>query len=174
VSDAAVAIIAHPSGAPERVEALKRAASRPELFSEIDKRFQGSKVSDQAIRSFLLTQKFIPTAADAAIRAYRETKQLVEAESEDYAPPDEAGAIEDAIVEQQTVVSSRQDRPVGGVPLPSSDPYRLTMFPDRLEVIANLKTLADADDLIRRLSAWKVLLMPIESDQRPQDEAATR
>jgi len=84
VSDLAVAIIAHPPGSPERAAALKEAAGRPELFNELDLRFQGGKASDQAIRSFLLTQKFIPTAADAVIRSYRETKQLVEAESGGY------------------------------------------------------------------------------------------
>jgi hypothetical protein len=84
VSDQAVSIIAHPPGSSERVAALKEAAAKPELFSELDARFQGGKASDQAVRSYLLTQRFIPTAADAVIRSYRETKQLVEAESGGY------------------------------------------------------------------------------------------
>jgi hypothetical protein len=80
VSDLAVAIIAHPPGELVRVEALKDAASKPELFEELDARFQGGKASDQALRSYLLTQKFIPSAADAVIRSYRETKSFIEAE----------------------------------------------------------------------------------------------
>jgi hypothetical protein len=69
-------IIAHEPGAPERAAAIREAAGKPDLFMEIDTRFNGGKASDAAIRSYLITQKFIPTAADAVIRAYRETKQL--------------------------------------------------------------------------------------------------
>lgn len=88
VSDLAVSIIAHPVGTPERAEALKEAATKPELFGELDARFQGGKASDQALRSYLLTQKFIPSAADAVIRSYRETKQLVDAEGAGYSVDD--------------------------------------------------------------------------------------
>lgn len=84
VSDLAVTIIAHQPGSPERAAALREAAGKPELFAEIDSRFNGGKGSDPAIRSYLLTQKFIPGAADLAIRSYRETKQLVDAESGGY------------------------------------------------------------------------------------------
>jgi hypothetical protein len=84
VSDAAVTIIAHDPGSPERVAALITAGGKPKLFAELDTRFPSGKASDQNLRSFLLTQKYIPAAADTAIRAYRETKQLVEAESGGY------------------------------------------------------------------------------------------
>ncbi len=83
VSDLAVSIIAHPPGAAERVEALKRAAVLPELFAELDGRFPEG-ASEQALRSYLLTNKFIPSAADAAIRAYLETKSLVNQEMAGY------------------------------------------------------------------------------------------
>lgn len=88
VSDLAVALIAHPPGTPERTTALHTASSLPELFAELDSKFPNGKASDQALRSYLLTSKFIPGAADAAIRAYRDTKQLVEAESEGYIEPE--------------------------------------------------------------------------------------
>jgi len=88
VSNLAMAIIAHPVGSPERVAALKEAAAKPELFAELDGRFNGGKGSDSAIRSYLLTQKFIPGAADLVIRSYRETKQLVETESGGYSGDD--------------------------------------------------------------------------------------
>jgi hypothetical protein len=86
VTDLAVQIIAHPPGSADRGDAIKLAASAPDLFSELDSRFQGAKVSDQAIRSYLLTMKFIPSAAEMATRAYRETKQLVEDEYKGYNP----------------------------------------------------------------------------------------
>jgi hypothetical protein len=98
VSDLAVAIIAHPPGESARVEALKEAASKPELFSELDARFQGGKASDQALRSYLLTQKFIPSAADAVIRSYRETKSFVDVEMVGYDAPSkpEVGIMTDS------------------------------------------------------------------------------
>lgn len=84
VSDLAVQIIAHAPGSPDRAEAIKNAAAEPNLFGELDSRFQAGKVSDQAIRSYLLTMKFIPSAAETATRSYRETKQLVEEEIKGY------------------------------------------------------------------------------------------
>lgn len=84
VSDLAVMIVAHPPGSPERRDAIIDAAGRPELFAELDKRYPDGKGSDVAIRAYLLTQKFIPAAADSALRSYRETKALVEAESGGY------------------------------------------------------------------------------------------
>lgn len=80
VSDLAVKIIAHPSGTIERAEAIKEAASMPELFSELDSRFANGKASDASIKAYLITSKFIPTAADNSILSYRETKQFLEEE----------------------------------------------------------------------------------------------
>ncbi|MCZ8177632.1 MAG: hypothetical protein O9309_01285 [Rhizobium sp.] len=87
VSDLAVRIIAHEEGMPERAEAIREAASRPELFREIDARFNEGKASDAAIRAYLITQKFIPSAADSVIRTYRETKSLLRTESEVHLAP---------------------------------------------------------------------------------------
>jgi hypothetical protein len=79
VTDVAVQIIAHPAGVPERVEAIKAAATHPGLFADLEARF-GGKGSDSAIRAYLLMEKFIPNAAGIALRAYRETKLLLEEE----------------------------------------------------------------------------------------------
>jgi hypothetical protein len=87
ISELAVNIIAHPPSSPERAKAIRDAASKPELFAELDRRYHGGKTTDQAIRSYLLTRGFIPPAADAAIRAYRETKELVRTESDGYESP---------------------------------------------------------------------------------------
>jgi hypothetical protein len=82
VTDLAVRILAFPPGSPERRAALAEAASRPELFVELDQRFARGQASDGAIRAWLITRGFIPPAAEAAVRAYRETKQLLEAEGD--------------------------------------------------------------------------------------------
>jgi hypothetical protein len=84
VSDLAVQIIAHEIGSPERAAAIREASARPDLFAELDARYPDGKGSDSAIRSYLLVQKFIPQAADAVIRAYRETKALVDGEGGGY------------------------------------------------------------------------------------------
>ena len=89
VTDLAVRILAFPPGAPERRAALGEAAARPELFVELDQRFARGQATDGAIRAWLITRGFIPPAAEAAVRSYRETKQMLEAEG-DALPPDVA------------------------------------------------------------------------------------
>lgn len=180
VSDLAVAIIAHPPGFAERVTALREAGGRPELFSELDGRFQGGKASDQALRSYLLTQKFIPTAADAAIRAYRETKQLVEVEASGYnvndmfdamAPARDVGEVaRSAGINSLPVLYSNDSPPVPIAP-GSRQPVIITwagekdvsgssiaIKDDRLELAALLYDQAGVQKVIDRLTAMKTLL----------------
>jgi hypothetical protein len=54
VSDLALEIIAHAPHTPERARAIDEAASRPDLFAELDTRFQDGRVSDAAIRNLSL------------------------------------------------------------------------------------------------------------------------
>lgn len=82
VSELAVRVIAHPPGSAERVQALAEAAARPELFQAIAQRFPGKGASDGTIRAFLMTEGFIPPAADTALRAWRETQQVLAEERE--------------------------------------------------------------------------------------------
>jgi hypothetical protein len=90
VSDLAVRILAFPPGAPERRAAVRDAACRPELFGELDQRFAGGQATDGSIRAWLATRGFIPPAAEAAVRAYRETKLFLESESGPGLPPEVA------------------------------------------------------------------------------------
>jgi hypothetical protein len=127
VSDLALAIIAHPPGSPERVQALQTAASNPELFAELAGKFPGGKASDAAIRSYLLTQRFIPAAADTALRSYRETIQLVEAES--------GGYVEPANQQEQQMTPTAMPAPHAvkqgvTIPVPTARPgMRTAVFP---------------------------------------------
>ncbi|MBS0246192.1 MAG: hypothetical protein JSR61_06190 [Proteobacteria bacterium] len=159
VSDLAVTIIAHPAGSPERAAALKEAASKPDLFAELDNRFQGGRVSDSAIRAWMLQQKFIPLAADTALRSYRETKQFVEAESTGYSgfeaapqphvqPP--AGAPMPAPAEQQ--------RPTPRIPEPPmTAPVRVVMNGNRLDIQASVD-LDGLEKLEQMLAKYKEIL----------------
>lgn len=82
VSELAVRIIAHSPGSAERMQALAEAAARPDLFQTIGQRFPGKGASDGTIRAFLMTEGFIPPAAETALRAWRETQQMIAQESE--------------------------------------------------------------------------------------------
>jgi hypothetical protein len=181
VSDLALAIIAHDPGTPERALAIKEAASKPDLFSELDLRFAGGKASDAAIRSYLLTQKFIPAAADTAIRSYRETKQLVEAESGRYDEGTPAAANKPNPMQQPQ--PSQQSRQQPAVPLGTvepntqleEEPYRVSMTKGGgIEIAARIKSQADADEVIQAINAWKVLLRPVSEAKRPSDRTRNR
>lgn len=77
VSDRAMAIL-HPHGPEEKNAALRAAATEPELFREIAERFPGRAPNDELLRNYLLRNKFLPQAVDAAISAYKETIEFVE------------------------------------------------------------------------------------------------
>lgn len=86
VTPLAVEILAHEPGTKERGDAIRAAATAPELFQDMDERSSGGKGSDAGLKAWLQTIGFIPSAAEAAIRSYRETKELVESESVGYTP----------------------------------------------------------------------------------------
>jgi hypothetical protein len=92
ISDRAVTIIAHPAGSPERIEAIRQAAASPSIFLDLDKRSPDGKGSDEGLRAYLMTNKFIPDAAATAIRSYRETQRVVAVESKGYDSTVEAEA----------------------------------------------------------------------------------
>jgi len=195
VSDLAVTIIAHPPGSSERVNALKEAASRPELFAELDARFQGGKASDQALRSYLLTQKFIPTAADAVIRSYRETKQILDTESSGFNVNEIFDKLGPVVSAEEVARSAVPSLPVahasdpGAAPPITANPGRLTTVTitwvgekgvsessiaikdDRLELAALLYDQAGVQKVIDRLSTMKTLL-PEKAPEPEKDEAA--
>jgi hypothetical protein len=191
VSDLAVAIIAHPPGSSERAAALREAASKPELFSELDARFQGGKASDQALRSYLLTQKFIPTAADAVIRSYRETKQLVDVESSGYNVGDMFDALAPAAdlsevarnsavnlpvpvhtpPPQMPAASGRQSVVISWVGEKGVSESSIAIKDDRLELAALLYDQAGVQKVIDRLAAMK-LLLPEKAPEPKKEEAA--
>ena len=93
VSDLAARILAYPPTAPERHQAVADAAHAPALFGRLDERFAQGQASDAAIRAWLVTQGFIPPAAESAVRAYRETKQFLAEQPMAAAAPDSASAI---------------------------------------------------------------------------------
>lgn len=171
VADLAVRILAHQPGDPERAAAIQEAASLPDLFQELDKRFANGKASDQAIRSYLMMQKFIPAAADAAIRSYRETKQLVEEEGGGYHATDEDHPKR----EPPRMPPKPPDPPaLKADQLPSPPPgltegtlpFNVAITAGGVEVGARLMTEADVDKLVQTLETMKPLLAVIYGQSR--------
>lgn len=184
VSDLAVKILAHDPGTPDRAAALKEAAEAPDLFSELDAKFQGGKASDAAIRSYLIVKKFIPSAADAAIRAYRDTKRLVESESAGHSMTPRGQGAPDSM--QASVAASRDKSPRSGLvgtpaplretqqgyettftPASGAEPFRVTFTGSGVEVTAKITSPSVADDLIRAIEALKLLLRPAGQATKP-------
>ncbi|MCH9020705.1 MAG: hypothetical protein IIA73_10135 [Proteobacteria bacterium] len=86
VSERAMRIL-HPESQEEHALAIQEAASEPNLFAELDERFPGVVPNEELLRNYLLRRKFAPGAVSVAILAYRETKELVQAESSGYDSP---------------------------------------------------------------------------------------
>lgn len=67
---------------PDRLDALTRLAFKPALFAELDERFGNELPSDVNLKHYLIQQKsFLPDAAEAVIRVYRENLELVTQEN---------------------------------------------------------------------------------------------
>jgi hypothetical protein len=167
VSDLAVTIIAHPPGSAERVAALREAAGKPELFAELDQRFQGGRVSDPAIRAWMLQQKFIPQAADTALRSYRETKQFVESEAGGYTGPEiptlTAGdGMQSAVTigPRPTPPRTPNVDPPGPMPAGAA-PVRVVMNGGRLDIQASVD-LEGLRKLQEMLKAYETILEMVQ------------
>ncbi len=81
VSSLALKIL-EPMSGEERQAAVKEAAMKPELYSEVLTRFGGKIPSDEVMRSFLIrSYEFAPTGADNFIKAFRETIDSIAAPS---------------------------------------------------------------------------------------------
>lgn len=150
-----------------RATAIKDAASRPELFADLDKRFPG-RGSDAAIRSYLLTQKFIPTAADAAIRAYRETKELVEKEGGGY---DSSAAVAPAPL---ITVRAAAGLAAEIMPPRAEGKMRVVVTDSGIEIEAKLIDQAGIDRLINILQANKSLVPAPKADALTSDQIPIR
>lgn len=87
ITPRAVDIFEREPNDPDRAAALVAAADEPELFRALKEAFP-EKASDAALRSFLITKReFLPQSAERLVRAYRETRELVDAECGSYSSP---------------------------------------------------------------------------------------
>jgi hypothetical protein len=145
LSDMSVRIIAFELGSGERLQDLRNAANAPELFAELNKKFSGGKASDAAIRGYLLTQKFIPTAADTVIRSYRETLALLKEEEEVYKELNPEATFQadfDTVMDEMTFADLAQGN------RPKSEPLKTNEEPSRAGTRREVITLDEGDVVI--------------------------
>ena len=79
VSQLAVDIL-HPETPEKRKSALLDAAFKPDLFAELRERFAEGKMSESALRSYLVRNGYQNAAIDPAVKAYMATSQFLELE----------------------------------------------------------------------------------------------
>jgi hypothetical protein len=77
VSDDALTILVDPPDSEERAQAIRRAALKPELFTELNKYFGGTVPSDVNLLAYLQKHGFTSNAATLAAKSFRETMQLI-------------------------------------------------------------------------------------------------
>lgn len=90
VSPLAMSIL-FPKSPSEKSDAIREAAFKPALFSEIAQEWEGSQPSDGNLKSFLVRRNFATDAIDRVIQSYRETMELVARESGAYDSPKPGG-----------------------------------------------------------------------------------
>ena len=115
VSDRAMAIL-HPHSDEEKQEALRAAATEPELFRELAGRFPGRAPNDELIRNYLLRNKFSPQAVEATILAYKETIEFVGGFSAHYDLASNSGKEADAMDRQHNSQEPRKPTPPPSLP----------------------------------------------------------
>ena len=162
VSPLAVTILYPPSPA-EKTAAIKEAASKPALFVEIDKEWEGHRPSDENLRSYLIRRNFAVDAIDRVIKSYRETIDLVTQELGVY--PESLG-VKPKGQEKSPMQGHQQQLSPG----PYNGPFKVSFSPDGIEVGAILTDADTADALIRSINALKALLP--SKPKAPDDEAA--
>src|SRR5262245_28874118 len=83
LSEAAIALMAHPADSMQYRGTLIQVALKPELFREIHANF--THASDASLRAYLITKKrFTEEGAEALVKAYRETIELAKLDKEPY------------------------------------------------------------------------------------------
>jgi hypothetical protein len=161
VTERAVAIFVHEKGSPEWTEAVRAAARGPALFRMLDEKFPDGG-SDQAIRSYLITQAgFLPDAAVTLVRVYRETIALVADSAPAYDSPVENRHTEEKMATAAPTMGSVHPHPAALMPQASAGTgrkLRVLLTDDGVEVEATIKDVPTLRKLIRMLQANEAML----------------
>lgn len=173
ISDLGMRILFHKSPA-EYTAALQEAAKGPPLFAELMEEFPETLPHEDILRPWLIRRGFAQSAVATVIDSYRETMEFVSNNSTRYSP-DQVKSQEVAIHPQEQLTTRAPSPSFAPAPqgmravLSEEEPYRVSLTRGAIEVSARLGDEASADELIRALQAWKVLLRQA-SDILPPDE----
>jgi hypothetical protein len=174
VSPLAMSIL-FPATPEEKQSAINEAAFKHPLFAAIKEEWEGSRPSDENLRVYLIRRKFASDALDRVIEVYKETMDLVTPESGVYPAPDNASKGQ-SNQEPNKMQATQHHTPSVRTPIPtvtplsSGEPFRLSIAGGKLQGTFELTNLADAEDMIRAVNAWKVLLKPLDEVKRPKGD----
>jgi hypothetical protein len=82
LSEEALNIVIHDRGEPDRVKAIQKAAFTPSPFNELNGLYGTNLPSDHSLRATLLKKGFNEKTVDSVIRAFRDTIEFVNMETE--------------------------------------------------------------------------------------------
>jgi len=158
VSPLAITILYPPSPA-EKAAAINEAAAKPALFVEIANEWHGERPSDENLRSYLVRRNFAVDAIDRVIKSYRETMDLVTADSGAYTQTSNA-----AQVAANPAMAKPKPTGISIVPqinsqiLSDQRPFAVTFMGDSIDIAGRISDEQSADQLIEAVSVLKALL----------------
>ena len=122
LSDRALAIVSEPDGSAERAEAILAAAIEPTIFREMIDQYVDGLPSDATIKSYLIRKQGLQIGpSNKAVRAFRETNELVQEVQSGYSAPIEPSP---SVSEQKGTITSL---PKSGMTTPPSLSGTFTM-----------------------------------------------
>lgn len=164
VSEKALAIL-HPKSPLEKADLIREASVAPNLFGEMIENFKGELPSDDNLRTYLVRRGFASGALTGVIQAFRETMELVKQEAGGYTPSIPALARPETEKLEPTPRPRDTKTPYETVFRRASgeEPFRVTFLGqgNGIEIVGRIADAESADDLIRAVSALKLLLKKI-------------
>jgi hypothetical protein len=175
LSDLAVHVLHNPPDSPERLTALREAALRPELFSELQQTYPDA--SNETLRSYLITKKgFSDTGAESCIEAFRGTQEAAK-----------LGAMEATAIaispqtlpltppgSQQPPLGTRPEDVFPALRKPVEEPGTFFRWPLSRGVVAEVRFIGDAKpahlDLLKQYLEVAKGAMTTEVDNEPSEE----
>lgn len=157
VSDLALSIL-YPQSGEERDTALRTAANKPRLFSEINQKWPDRPPSDASLKAYLARREFSQRAIDTVIQRYKETMELVSGAN---ANDDDSASTHQEEAQDMERAPRAQDH-TKQPPAPSRSGMRVSFTGGELEVSARLSDVKSIDRLISALNANKILLQTVE------------
>lgn len=162
VSPLAMSIL-FPGAPSEKTAAIKEAAFKPAIFSEIAGEWGGQQPSDANLRSWLIRRNFASDALDRVIQSYRDTIGLVAQEGGSYDSGQVVSPASDFTPSPSDPMTPHTPAPPA--PPTTGDPFRLAFTPSGgLEGGFRINNADELDALVTALTGMKFILRKKPSD----------